>query len=76
MTRDEIQAQSLEKIKKLSIFMIVGYAVIVIVAILGITMFAIKRYDALLTEKVSSMTQSLNSQLRINLDSYLDRMEK
>ena len=76
MTRDEIQAQSLEKIKKLSIFMIVGYAVIVIVAILGITMFAIKRYDALLTEKVSSMTQSLNSQLRINLDSYLDRMEQ
>ena len=76
MTRDEIQAQSLDKIRKLSIFMMVGYGIIVIVAILGITMFSIRRYDALLTDKVSSMTSSLNSQLRINLDSYLNRMEK
>ncbi len=75
MTRDEIQAQSLEKIKKLSVWMIVGYAVIVVAAILGITSFTVARYDNVLKDKVSDMTSTLNVQLKLNLDSYLDRME-
>ena len=75
MTRDEIQAQSLEKIKRLSVWMIVGYAVIVVIAILGITMFTVNKYDNVLKDKVSDMTSALNVQLKLNLDSYLSRME-
>ncbi|MBR1724241.1 MAG: diguanylate cyclase [Ruminococcus sp.] len=75
MTRDEIQAQSLEKIKRLSVWMIVGYAVIVVAAILGITSFTVSRYDNVLKDKVSDMTSALNVQLKLNLDSYLNRME-
>ncbi len=75
MTRDEIQAQSLEKIKKLSVWMIIGYAVIVVATILGITLFTVGRYDNVLKDKVSDMTSTLNVQLQLNLDSYLDRLE-
>lgn len=75
MTRDQIQANSLERIKKMNLFMIIGYAAIIIVAVLGITLFAVNRYNKVIKNKVGSMTSSLNSQLIINLDSYLKRME-
>ena len=76
MTRDQIQAQGLVKIKRMSFFMILGYAVIVIAAVLGITVFAVTKYDDLTKDKVSTMTSTLNVQLRLNLDNYLNRMEK
>ena len=75
MTRDQIQAKSLERIKKMNLFMIIGYAAIIIAAVLGITLFAVNRYNKVIKNKVGSMTSSLNSQLIINLDSYLKRME-
>ena len=76
MTRDQVQAEGLVRIKRMSVWMIIGYAVIVIAAVLGITIFAVNQYDKLTKDKVSSMTSTLNVQLRLNLDSYLDRMEK
>ena len=75
MTRDQIQANSLERIKKMNLLMIIGYSVIVLAAVLGITLFAVNRYNKVIKDKVSSMTASLNSQLILNLDSYLKRME-
>ena len=76
MTRDQVQAQGLVRIKRMSVLMIIGYAIIVIAAVLGITIFAVTKYDELTKDKVSSMTSTLNVQLRLNLDSYLSRMEK
>lgn len=75
MTRDQIQAQSLDKIKRMSVWMIIGYAIIVIAAVLGITVFAVHKYDNVMKDKVSSLTSSLNVQMKLNLDSYLSRME-
>ena len=75
MTRDQIQTIGLEKIKKMSVLMITGYAAIVIAAIIGITAFIVTKYDELTKEKVSSMTSTLNVQLKLNLEAYLSRME-
>ena len=75
MTRDQIQTIGLEKIKKMSVLMITGYAAIVIAAIIGITAFIVTTYDELTKEKVSSMTSTLNVQLKLNLEAYLSRME-
>ncbi len=75
MTRDQIQSLGLEKIRKMSRLMIVGYAVIVIAAIIGITAFIVSKYDGLTRNKVGSMTSTLNVQLKLNLESYLSRME-
>lgn len=75
MTRDQIQTIGLEKIKKMSVLMIIGYAAIVIAAIIGITAFIVTKYDELTKEKVSSMTSTLNVQLKLNLEAYLSRME-
>ena len=76
MTRDQVQAQGLVRIKRMSFLMIIGYAIIVIVAVLGITAFAVTKYDELTKDKVSSMTSALNVQLKLNLDSYMSRTEK
>jgi len=76
MTRDQVQAEGLVRIKRMSVWMIIGYAIIVVAAVLGITVFAVTKYDDLTKDKVSSMTSTLNVQLRLNLDSYLSRMEK
>ena len=76
MTRDQVQAQGLVRIKRMSFLMIIGYAIIVIAAVLGITAFTVTKYDELTKDKVSSMTSTLNVQLKNNLDSYMSRMEK
>ncbi len=75
MTRDELQAEGLVRIRKLSRRMLIGYTVIILAAILTITIFAVRKYDRLVKDKVNSMTYSLNAQLKLNLDSYLSRME-
>ena len=76
MTRDQVQAQGLVRIKRMSVLMIIGYAIIVVIAVLGITAFTVTKYDELTKDKVSSMTSTLNVQLKLNLDSYMKRMEK
>lgn len=75
MTRNEKRAYSLMKIRRMKLSMIIGYAVIVAVAIAGITIFAVNTNEKVLKNKVRSMTSSLNVQLDLNLNSYLSRME-
>lgn len=55
--------------------MIIGYAIIVVAAIVGITLFAVDTSEKVMKNKVSSLTSSLNAQLNINLNNYLSRME-
>ncbi|MBR6044492.1 MAG: GGDEF domain-containing protein [Ruminococcus sp.] len=55
--------------------MIIGYAVIVIGAIALVARFALAKTDEVLSNKVISLTSSLNVQMKLNMDSYLSRME-
>ncbi|MDE6102254.1 MAG: diguanylate cyclase, partial [Ruminococcus sp.] len=59
----------------LKMSMIIGYTFIVIVAIIFVSVIAVKKTDSVLKDKVSSMASSLNVQMKLNIDSYLSRME-
>ncbi|MDE6425657.1 MAG: diguanylate cyclase [Ruminococcus sp.] len=75
MTRNEKRAYGLIKIRNMRFSMIIGYAVIIVAAIIGVTLFAVHTSEKVLKNKVSSMTTSLNTQLNINLNNYLSRLE-
>ena len=75
MTPKERRIQGLMKLRKMRIWMIVAYSVIVIAALVFVSMFTSRKNETVMKEKVSSMTSSLNVQLRMNLESYLERME-
>lgn len=66
---------SLKQIRRLKTSMIVGYAMIVVTAIALVSFLALRTTDHLLKTKVSSLTSSLNVQMKLNMDSYLARME-
>ncbi|MGN1404000.1 MAG: diguanylate cyclase domain-containing protein [Ruminococcus sp.] len=64
-----------ENLKRLKISMILGYAAIVVAAILFVSLLAVQKTDEVLKNKVSTMASSLNVQMKLNMDSYLSRME-
>lgn len=55
--------------------MIIGYTLIVIAAVFFVSFIAVRKTDSVLKNKVNSMASSLNVQMRLNMDSYLSRME-
>ena len=55
--------------------MILGYALIVIAAVTAVSGLTAKKTDEVLKNKVISLTSSLNMQMKLNLESYLSRME-
>lgn len=65
-----------DNIRHLQLSIIVGYALIVGAAILIVYAFTIQKTDAVLKKKVSTLTASLNVQMKLNMDSFLSRMEK
>lgn len=66
---------SLKRINSLKYALIGGYAAIVLFAILGVSILALQACDRALKSKVSSLVSSLNVQMKLNMDSYLSRME-
>ena len=66
---------SLKNIRRLQLYMILGYALIVIAAVAAVSGLTAKKTDEVLKNKVISMSSSLNVQMKLNLDSYLSRME-
>ncbi|MBQ4466572.1 MAG: GGDEF domain-containing protein [Oscillospiraceae bacterium] len=66
---------SLKKIKQLKYSLVGGFAAIVIIAIVAVSSLAFHTTDKALKNKVSSMASSLNVQMKLNMDSYLSRME-
>lgn len=66
---------SLKQIKRFKYMMIFGYAFIVIAAIVFVSMLAVRKTDQVLKNKVSTLTSALNMQMKLNMDSYLARME-
>ncbi|MCR5718641.1 MAG: sensor domain-containing diguanylate cyclase [Oscillospiraceae bacterium] len=66
---------SLKTINQLKYSVIIGYAVIITSAILLVATLAMRSSERALKTKVSSLVSSLNVQMKLNLDGYLDRME-
>lgn len=64
-----------DNLKRLKFSMILGYAAIVVAAILFVSLLAVQKTDEVLKNKVSTMASSLNVQMKLNMDSYLSRME-
>lgn len=64
-----------EKINKLKFIMIFGYAFIIIVAALFIASSSLKKNDEILKSKVSSLTYALNVQMKLNINTYLSKLE-
>ena len=66
---------SLKNIRRIQIAMIFGYALIVIAALGIVSRLALGKTDSVLKNKVASLTSSLNVQMKLNLESYMSRME-
>jgi len=75
MSDNNSRKPNLKNIKKLQLSMIIGYALIVIVSIGIISQLAVKKTDEALKNKVISMVSSLNMQMKLNMESYISRME-
>ena len=60
---------------KLKISMIAYYAVIIIVITVFISLSSIQKTDDVLKSKVGKLTNHLNVQIQMNMDSYLSRVE-
>lgn len=69
------QKKSLKNIRIIQAALILGFAVIVITTSLIITALALKKNDEVMKNKVTSLTSSLNVQMKLNLESYMSRME-
>lgn len=75
MSKKANDAKSLRNIRRVQILMILGYAVIVFLSISIVTQLAVRKTDEVLKNKVISLTSSLNVQMKLNMESYLSRME-
>jgi len=69
------KTDSNKHIRKFKLYMILGYALIVIIVAVFISIFSINKTDEVLKSKVSSMTSMLNVQMKLNINSYLKKME-
>ncbi len=75
MTNEERKTSGLMKLRRMRVLMIIGYGLIVIIAIIGVTLFAVNKNESVMKYKVSDVTASLNVQMRLKLDDYLARFE-
>ncbi|MDE5883668.1 MAG: sensor domain-containing diguanylate cyclase [Oscillospiraceae bacterium] len=75
MTRQRQEKNTLQKVRRLKISLIIGYAMIVLTAVLSVSILAVRKTDTVLKAKVISLTSSLNVQMKLNMNSYLSRME-
>ena len=75
MSKNKNGKASLKNIHRVQILMIIGYALIVIIAVAIVTQLAVSKTDKVLKNKVISLTSSLGVQMKLNLESYISRME-
>lgn len=76
MTRQEQRVQAIMRMRRMRISMIIGYGVLVALAVISVTIFATTQNERTLQNKISSMTSAMNVQMKLDLDSYLKRVEK
>ncbi|NLT09038.1 MAG: GGDEF domain-containing protein [Ruminococcus sp.] len=75
MSKNDPSTSELKNITRLKILMIIGYALIIVFAISIVSLLSVHKTDSVLKNKVTSMASSLNLQMKLNMDSYLQRME-
>ena len=75
MAKREKKKLDIKRISRLKISLILSYAVIVIATVTLVSALAVAKTDTVLTNQVSTMVSSLNVQMKLNMDSYLSRME-
>ena len=75
MTSRERRARSLMNLRKMRGWMIIAYAMIIIISLFIVSFFTARKNEQTMKEKVMQMTSSLNVQLSLNLENYLSRME-
>ena len=75
MAAKKISRASLKNVNKVQALLIIGFALIVITAVFIVSDLAVAKTDEVLKNKVISLTSSLNVQMKLNLESYLSRME-
>ncbi|MBQ8826071.1 MAG: GGDEF domain-containing protein [Oscillospiraceae bacterium] len=64
-----------DKIKKTKLTMIIGYAFIIVISTILISVLTLGKTSAIMEAKVKDMTSALNVQLKININSYLSKLE-
>ena len=64
-----------QRIRWLKPAMIISYALVIVLSLTIVSLLAVKKTDRVLKNKVSNMATSLNVQMKLNLNSYLSRME-
>ncbi len=65
----------LKAVRRIQITMMLGFAFLVMAAVLAVMLLAVNKTDAVLKNKVVSMTSSLSVQMKLNLSGYMNRME-
>ena len=75
MSKKQRTRKDLRGIRLIQAAMIAGYALLVIATVAIVTRLAVKKTDTVLKNKVVTMTSSLTMQMKLNLDSYMSRME-
>ncbi|MBP0956418.1 MAG: GGDEF domain-containing protein [Oscillospiraceae bacterium] len=64
-----------DKIKQIKLIMIFGHALIIIITAIFMACFTIKKNDMVLKSKVSDLTYALNVQMKLNINTYLSKLE-
>lgn len=72
---DKRRNENSDKIKQVKLIMIFGYALIIIIAAIFMAYFTIRKNDTVLKSKVSDLTYALNVQMKLNINTYLSKLE-
>lgn len=72
---DKRKNENNDKIRQIKLIMIFGYALIVILAAIFNAYFTIRKNDMVLKSKVSDLTYALNVQMKLNINTYLSKLE-
>lgn len=72
---DKRRNENNDKIRQIKLIMIIGHALIVIVAAIFMASFTIRKNDMVLKSKVSDLTYALNVQMKLNINTYLSKLE-
>ncbi|WP_028509083.1 diguanylate cyclase [Ruminococcus sp. NK3A76] len=75
MAKSKKSRNNITHIRHIQGMMIACYALLVIVTVAIVTRLALKKTDEVLKNEVISLTSSLGVQMKLNMDSYISRME-
>ncbi|EGC03216.1 sensor domain-containing diguanylate cyclase [Ruminococcus albus] len=65
----------IKAVHKIQTAMMLGFAILVMAAVVAVMVLSVNKTDTVLKNKVVSMTSSLSVQMKLNLESYMNRME-